>query len=109
MQWDPVANATGYEVYYDTQSRRYTLTKDAGNQTGEPDRLRLSRRIPPDSGHAGHRGGMADHSHEPTFSGNVTHAFSSRLISLRKRQSVPSAMILFGVNWIMPTSCRRSA
>ena len=39
LQWDPVANATGYEVYYDTQSRRYTLTKDAGNQTGETDRL----------------------------------------------------------------------
>ena len=43
LQWDPVANATGYEVYYDTQSRRYTFTKDAGNQTdghrGEPDRL----------------------------------------------------------------------
>ena len=33
LQWDPVANATGYEVYYDTQSRQYTFTKDAGNQT----------------------------------------------------------------------------
>ena len=48
-------------------------------------------------------------SHEPTFSGNVTHAFSSRLSSLRKRQSVPSAMILFGLDVIMPASCRRSA
>jgi hypothetical protein len=48
---------------------------------------------------------MAGCSHEPTFSGNVTHAFSS----FRKRQSVPSAMILLGLDSIMPTSCRRSA
>ena len=57
LQWDPVANATGYEVYYDTQSRRYTLTKDAGNQTGSPTDCGSHGRIPPDSGHAGHRAG----------------------------------------------------
>jgi hypothetical protein len=38
-----------------------------------------------------------------------THAFSSRLSSLRKRQSVPSAMIFFGLFLIMPSSCRRRA
>jgi hypothetical protein len=35
--------------------------------------------------------------------------FSSRLSSLRKRQSVASAIILLGVSLIMPTSRRRSA
>jgi len=37
------------------------------------------------------------------------HAFSSRLSSFRKRQSVPSAMIFCGLDLIKPTSCRRSA
>jgi multiple sugar transport system substrate-binding protein len=36
-------------------------------------------------------------------------AFSSRLSSFRKRQSVPSARIAFGVDLIMPTSRSRSA
>ena len=39
----------------------------------------------------------------------LSHAFSSRLSSLKKRQSVPSAMICCGVDLIMPTSWRRSA
>ena len=39
----------------------------------------------------------------------LAHAFSSRLSSLRKRQSVPSAMSGFGLDLIMPTSCSRSA
>ena len=37
------------------------------------------------------------------------HAFSSRLSSFRKRQSVPSAMIFCGLDLMKPTSCRRSA
>ena len=48
-------------------------------------------------------------SHEATFSGNVTHVFSSRLSSFRKRQSVPSARIWFGLFLSNSTSCRRSA
>jgi hypothetical protein len=35
--------------------------------------------------------------------------FSSRLSSLKKRQSVPCEMILLGVDLIMPDSCNRSA
>jgi Cobalamin-independent synthase, Catalytic domain len=38
-----------------------------------------------------------------------SHAFSSRLSSLRKRQSVPSARSALGLDSIMPTSWRRSA
>jgi len=34
----------------------------------------------------------------------LCHAFSSRLSSLKKRQSVFSAMILFGSDLIMPSS-----
>ena len=34
--------------------------------------------------------------------------FSSRLSSLKKRQSVPCPMILLGVDLIMPASCSRS-
>jgi hypothetical protein len=34
--------------------------------------------------------------------------FSSRLSTLKKRQSVPSVMILVGVDLIMPDSCNRS-
>jgi hypothetical protein len=34
--------------------------------------------------------------------------FSSRLSSLKKRQSVPCVMILLGVDLIMPASCSRS-
>jgi hypothetical protein len=34
--------------------------------------------------------------------------FSSRLSSLKKRQSVPWVMILVGVDLIMPDSCNRS-
>jgi hypothetical protein len=41
--------------------------------------------------------------------GNITHAFSSRLSSFRKRQSVHSAISWFGLDLIMPTSWRRSA
>jgi hypothetical protein len=37
------------------------------------------------------------------------HAFSSRLSSLKKRQSVPSAMIFCGLDLIMPASCSRRA
>ena len=37
------------------------------------------------------------------------HAFSSRFSSLRKRQSVPWAMIFCGVLWIIPASRRRKA
>ena len=37
------------------------------------------------------------------------HAFSSRLSSLRKRQSVPLAMIWFGLDLIMSTSWSRNA
>ena len=37
------------------------------------------------------------------------HAFSSRLSSFRKRQSVPSAMIFCGLTLIMPASRMRSA
>ena len=37
------------------------------------------------------------------------HAFSSRLSSLRKRQSVPSAMIFCGADLMKPRSCSRSA
>jgi len=37
------------------------------------------------------------------------HPFSSRLSSLRKRQSVASAMSLLGVSLIMPASRNRSA
>jgi hypothetical protein len=44
----------------------------------------------------------------PTFSGNA-HAFSSRLSSLTKRQSVPSGRIAFGLELIMPTSWSHSA
>jgi hypothetical protein len=39
----------------------------------------------------------------------VSHAFNSPLISFRKRQSVPSAMILLGFYLIRPTSCKRRA
>ena len=39
----------------------------------------------------------------------LAHAFSSRLSSSRKRQSVPSARSLFGLDSIMPTSWSRSA
>ena len=46
---------------------------------------------------------------KPTFSGNVTYAFSSRFSSLTKRQSVPSASSAFGLLRSMPASCRRSA
>src|SRR6516165_8083026 len=38
-----------------------------------------------------------------------THAFSSRLSSFRKRQSVFSAMIFCGVDLMNPTSCSRRA
>ena len=41
--------------------------------------------------------------------GNLTHAFSSRLSSFRKRQSVPSASSAFGLDLIIPASWRRSA
>ena len=41
--------------------------------------------------------------------GSPDHAFSSRLISFRKRQSVPSAMILLGLDLIMPISWSRRA
>ena len=37
------------------------------------------------------------------------HAFSSRLSSSKKRQSVPSAMIFCGVDLTMPASCSRKA
>ena len=37
------------------------------------------------------------------------HAFSSRLSSSRKRQSVPSAMMRLGLLLIMPSSCSRRA
>jgi hypothetical protein len=37
------------------------------------------------------------------------HAFSSRLSSSRKRQSVPSAMIFCGLDLTKPNSCSRSA
>jgi hypothetical protein len=37
------------------------------------------------------------------------HAFSSRLRSFKKRQSVPSAMIFCGLDLMKPTSCRRKA
>jgi hypothetical protein len=40
---------------------------------------------------------------------SLAHAFSSRLSSLRKRQSVPSAISWLGLDLIMPTSRRRSA
>jgi hypothetical protein len=40
----------------------------------------------------------------PTRAPAGPHAFSSRLSSLRKRQSVPSAMIAFGLAWRMPGS-----
>jgi hypothetical protein len=36
-----------------------------------------------------------------------TQAFSSRLSSLRKRQSALSAISLFGLDLIIPASCRR--
>jgi hypothetical protein len=37
------------------------------------------------------------------------HAFSSRLSSFKKRQSVPSAMIFCGLALTKPTSCIRTA
>ena len=37
------------------------------------------------------------------------HVFNSRFNSLRNRQSVPSAMIFWGLDLIMPASCSRSA
>src|SRR5262249_13353513 len=37
------------------------------------------------------------------------HAFSSRLRSFKKRQSVPSAIIFCGVDLTNPISCKRSA
>src|ERR1700687_4850623 len=47
------------------------------------------------------------------FSGAMTchpaQLFSSRLSSLKKRQSVPSAMILLGLDLIIPASRSRSA
>jgi hypothetical protein len=39
----------------------------------------------------------------------MAQAFSSRLSSFRKRQLVPSAMILLGLDLIMPASWSRSA
>ena len=48
-------------------------------------------------------------SEPPGESHGLSHAFSSRLSSFRKRQSVPSAMSAFGLDLIMPTSWRRSA
>jgi hypothetical protein len=39
----------------------------------------------------------------------MAYAFSSRLSSLTKRQSVPSASSAFGLVRSMPASCRRSA
>jgi hypothetical protein len=38
----------------------------------------------------------------------LSHAFNSRLRSFKKRQSVPSVMSWFGLESIMPASCRRS-
>jgi len=47
----------------------------------------------------------------PRRSTNTSHgyAFSSRLSSFRKRQSVCSAMSFCGFAFIKPTSCSRSA
>ena len=66
-------------------------------------------RSEPYFGHAKARLRMAESSQEPTLSANGIHAFSSRLSSFRKRQSVPSAMIVLGFDRIMPTSYSRSA
>jgi hypothetical protein len=33
VEWDPLPGATGYRVYYGTQSGQYTQVKDAGNRT----------------------------------------------------------------------------
>jgi hypothetical protein len=54
-------------------------------------------------------GPMARTSHEPTFSGNVTHAFSSRLRLVREAQVGALGRITFGLAVIMPTSWGRSA
>ena len=42
------------------------------------------------------------------LNGGPAQVFSSRLSSLKKRQSVPCAMILLGVDLIMPASCSRN-
>jgi homoserine acetyltransferase len=41
--------------------------------------------------------------------GPLSQAFSSRLSSFRKRQSVPAAMSWLGLDLIKPSSCRRNA
>ena len=45
----------------------------------------------------------------PTNNPRAIYAFNSCLSSFKKRQSVPSAMILLGLDLIRPTSWRRSA
>src|SRR5262252_2224638 len=63
-------------------------------------------------------GGMRPHGKKPQAAQSHSaaekcasrdHALSSRLSSFQKRQSVPSAMILFGLDLIMPASRSRSA
>src|SRR5262249_28186245 len=58
------------------------------------------------SGKAGQN--MASTEYDPHRCAPVLHVFSSRLNSSRKRQSVLSAMIFWGLDFIMPISCRRS-
>ena len=64
--------------------------------------------------HQAHAPGFARHRMVVVSGGSAQasvafHVFSSRLSSLRKRQSVPSAIILSGVELIKPISFSRSA
>jgi len=52
---------------------------------------------------------MARHSRGPWAGCGEAHAFISRFNSLRNCQSVPSAMIFWGLDLIIPASCNRSA
>ena len=54
-------------------------------------------------------GGHASSPSAMTSAASMAYAFSSRLSSFKKRQSVPSARSAFGLELIMPASCSRSA
>jgi hypothetical protein len=74
----------------------------------------VSHDLPPAAGALANRadrwpGSLATSALPARTPAGMAHAFSSRLISLRKRQSVPSAMILLGVELSMPNSCSQRA
>ena len=84
------------------------LADPAGLGQADPGRLerRIGRRP---AGPGAHDPGGADRGQPAQERPPSDHPFSSFFSSLRKRQSVPWAMIFFGLDLINPASCRRSA